>query len=342
MQNFLSFKISAKVHETTEACTFELESESGQSLHYESGQFLTLVFETAFGEKRRSYSFSSSPFEHKVCITVKKVDNGEFSRALIDRYQVGDSVFSAGVGGQFTLHAAEQAEQVFFLAAGSGITPCFAMIKELLQTTSKQVVLYYSNKSKRDIIFYDALEALRSKYAQRFQIRYFNSDAELFSERRLSHFLLPQLLQADVRVLDAKVMCYLCGPFEYMQMAEIALRSRFEPNQIRKEQFDSRERTWSPKPPDTEKHPVHLNWQGEERVLEAGYPQSILQSALKAGIVLPYSCSAGRCGACIATCVKGKVWMAYNEVLTDKEVENGRFLTCQAYPQEGEIWVEIE
>ena len=342
MQNSLSVKISAKIQETSDACTFELQSETGEALAYEAGQFITFIFKTNFAEKRRSYSFSSSPFENKARITVKRVQNGEFSRPLVDLYKVGDSLLSAGIGGQFTLAPAAAAEQVIFLAAGSGITPCFSMMKQVLFQDTKQVCLYYSNRTEADIIFKEELQELQAQFPHRLTTRYFTSDASSILERRLSHYLLPQLLQNDIKVTDDKVMCYLCGPFEYMQMAEIALRSRFAPSQIRKEQFDTTPRKISMVPPDKTKHLMHLTWQGKSYSLEAGYPTTVLNAALKAGLSLPYSCSAGRCGACIASCTKGKVWMGYNEVLTDKEVENGRFLTCQAYPQGGDIWLEIE
>ncbi|MBS1562920.1 MAG: 2Fe-2S iron-sulfur cluster binding domain-containing protein, partial [Bacteroidetes bacterium] len=58
------------------------------------------------------------------------------------------------------------------------------------------------------------------------------------------------------------------------------------------------------------------------------------------GIALPYSCEAGRCGSCAATCTKGKVWMSYNEVLLDEELAKGRILTCTGYPVGGDIELE--
>ena len=64
----------------------------------------------------------------------------------------------------------------------------------------------------------------------------------------------------------------------------------------------------------------------------AQYPVTILQAAKQKGIMLPYSCEAGKCGTCVATCLQGNVWHAYNEVLLDRELEKGRILTCTGYP----------
>ena len=71
------------------------------------------------------------------------------------------------------------------------------------------------------------------------------------------------------------------------------------------------------------------------------YPDSVLKAAKKQGLSLPYSCEVGRCGNCLAKCVKGKVWHSYNEVLTDKELENGMVLTCVAHPVGGDIELKI-
>jgi len=67
------------------------------------------------------------------------------------------------------------------------------------------------------------------------------------------------------------------------------------------------------------------------------YPDSILAAAKKQGIQMPYSCEAGRCGSCVARLTSGKVWHAYNEVLTDAELAQGLVLTCVAHPVGGAV-----
>jgi ring-1,2-phenylacetyl-CoA epoxidase subunit PaaE len=72
------------------------------------------------------------------------------------------------------------------------------------------------------------------------------------------------------------------------------------------------------------------------------YPNSILEVARKQGIELPYSCEAGRCGSCVANCTRGKVWMKFNEVLTDQEVAKGRVLICNGYPVGGDVAIQFD
>ena len=73
-------------------------------------------------------------------------------------------------------------------------------------------------------------------------------------------------------------------------------------------------------PPDTVPHQVKLSIDNSSYEFTVQYPDTILSAAKKLSIHLPYSCEAGNCGSCTATCIKGKTWMAYNEVLTDEEI----------------------
>jgi ring-1,2-phenylacetyl-CoA epoxidase subunit PaaE len=72
------------------------------------------------------------------------------------------------------------------------------------------------------------------------------------------------------------------------------------------------------------------------------YPQTILQSAKLAGVDLPYSCETGRCGTCAAVCTNGNVWMKYNEVLTDQDLQTKKILTCTGYAVYGDAELDFD
>lgn len=332
-------RITGIIVETPNTRSFVLEPMDGWQPEYRSGQFLTLVFYTPHGEKRRSYSISSSPaLKEQLQITVKKMDNGEFSRMLVYGAKVGDVLHTSGVSGMFLLPGkVEEARQYFFIAAGSGITPCFSLIKTVLAEGKSDVVLIYSNKSIDDAIFYLQLKQLESQYTERLKIRFLFSDVFNVYESRLSNWLLQQLLNDYLIAEAGKSLFYICGPFEYMQTVTITLLNRVPAETIFKENFDTLPRRIIPEPPDTEAHAVTIHINDHILHFTSQYPQSILATAKANNIDLPYSCEAGRCGSCIATCTKGKVWMAYNEVLTDREVEEGRVLVCQGYAVGGDV-----
>ncbi|HVD97260.1 MAG TPA: iron-sulfur cluster-binding domain-containing protein [Cytophagaceae bacterium] len=322
--------------ETDHAKTFVLEPVDDWKPFYKPGQFLTLVFFTKFGEKRRSYSMSSSPaLDEPLSITVKKVDNGEFSRWLLYEAKEGMILHTSGISGFFTLpEDLEETDQLFFLAAGSGITPCYSIIKTLLATTNKQVVLIYSNHHENDTIFFNELQELQYTHQSTFQLHFVQSQ----HGRRLSKWLLNILLKEYLRTEKTNTLFYLCGPFEYMQMIQISLLIEgIENDKIRKEIFTPLPPLNIPHPSDTTPHTVFIHLNGHHYKLTVQYPKTILATAKEKNISIPYSCEAGICGTCAATCLKGKVWMLYNGVLMDKEIEEGRVLTCQGFPIGGDV-----
>jgi ring-1,2-phenylacetyl-CoA epoxidase subunit PaaE len=122
-----------------------------------------------------------------------------------------------------------------------------------------------------------------------------------------------------------------------MQTAGITLLSAGIPaSNIHKENFLILQPVTRAIPPDTDPHRLIIQYDGQVYHVQAQYPKTILQAGLDAGIDLPYSCLAGRCGTCAAVCTSGKVWMSYNEVLPDEEIAKGRVLTCVGYAVGGD------
>ncbi|MDQ3278684.1 MAG: FAD-binding oxidoreductase, partial [Bacteroidota bacterium] len=71
--------------------------EEGHAVSYKAGQYLTLVRFEGGEEIRRSYSIISSPVLNELlAIGVKRVENGLFSRVLVDNAQPGDRMLTTG------------------------------------------------------------------------------------------------------------------------------------------------------------------------------------------------------------------------------------------------------
>ncbi len=338
---YRQLRISSIKPLTEECKTFILQPADDAPLPYQAGQFLTFVFSKQGGEERRSYSISSTALLNEpLSITVKRLENGEYSRKLIDYAQPGDELTSTGAGGFFVLpHNLQAYQQFFFMAAGTGITPVLPLIKTLLfGHVHTSVVLIYSNRSKETALFYDELQYLLELFAGRLVVEFLFSTSIQLGRARLGKGLLDELLARHRRVGANNILYYTCGPFEYMRMVTIVLLENRVPLQhIKKENFSTLAMFSAAKPPDTDPHHVVIQLQGQIWQLETQYPQTILAAAKNAGIQMPYSCGSGRCGSCAATCTKGKVWMSYNEVLMDDEIANGRVLTCTGYPLGGDI-----
>jgi ring-1,2-phenylacetyl-CoA epoxidase subunit PaaE len=262
---------------------------------------------------------------------------------LFDQAKVGDEIETIGASGFFTLPQSMPTDvTLFFIAAGSGITPIFSLLKEVLYKRQQKVVLIYSNRSERDTIFYHQLLQWQQQFRTRLVIHFLFSEAKDLSRARLNKLLLAELINSS-NVDKSNSLAFLCGPHDYMQMARIVLLTEnFRTESIRTEKFNSDPAPAKELPPDTASHQVTIEYQGRNISLTVKYPDSILQVAKRQGIELPYSCEAGRCGTCTATCLSGKIWMSRNEVLLDKEVEKGCVLICTGYAVGGDAQLVID
>jgi len=317
-----------------------------EDINYKAGQYLTFVYYSHTEEVRRSYSITSSPvLNEPVSIGVKRIENGLFSRKLIDNAVANDELITIGAGGLFVLpDDIENYKQVFFFAAGSGITPVFSLIKTILHAHAHiNVVLIYSNASPEKTVFLNELKALEQKSKQRFSAHFLFSNILDLSKARLHRNLIIDFLKRYAADNFSKILFYICGPQSYMRLCTYTLRENDVPlPNIKKEDFVINSvRRRDALPPDKTSHKAFINLNGKEFSFTVDYPNSILQSAKKLNIALPYSCEAGRCASCMAKCIKGKVWHSYNEVLTEKELKQGVILTCVGHPVDGDVELEI-
>lgn len=338
--------ITSIKQETAGVKTFTLSYANGENIPYVAGQFITLVFQHHNKEERRSYSISSSPaLREPLSFTVKRLDNGAYSRLLHDKAEVGDVLLTTGVAGLFTLPLQiNVAAQYFFFAAGIGITPIISLIKTLLiQKPDIEAVLVYSNRTAGDVVFFNELNELAARNGGKFRIEYLYSTAFNLSRARLNKALVRQLLNEYGKVARENMYCYVCGPFEYMRMVIYALEeSGVSDERIRKENFNVNERpAITVEPPDKNQHKVTIIHNNASQTINCQYPDTILKAARKNGIVLPYSCETGRCGSCAARCTEGNVWHSYNEVLMDMDLRHSSILTCTGYPVGGDITIEV-
>ncbi|MCB2376415.1 ferredoxin--NADP reductase [Hymenobacter sp. BT635] len=333
--------------EAPDTKSFVLVPPAGGELAYRSGQYLTLEHRQYRQQVRRSYSLSSSPAWHEPpTITVKRVDNGLLSRYLIDQARVGDTLQTLGAAGFFTLpENLSKYQQLILLAAGSGITPIFSLLKTVLREFPQlRVLLIYSNRSPATTIFRAELEQLSRQFAQQLHLELIYSIDPNLSRAHLHKDLLEALVGRHAPGPPGQTLAYLCGPLNYMRMGTYGLHEAGLPlSHIRRELFHT---TTAPVPhrvpPDTAAHQVTIRLRGTAHQLSVQYPQTILQAAKRQGLVLPYSCEAGQCGNCAARCTAGTIWMATNEVLTDRETARGLVLTCTGYPIGGDVTLEIQ
>lgn len=309
---------------------------------YKAGQFLTFLITLHGREYRRSYSLCSTPgIDPFMAVTVKRIANGEISRHIHHDWKVGDVVKSLLPSGRFTLDSMPDLQRdIFLLGAGSGITPLFSILKEALhRETSAHITLIYSNRNERSTIFYEQINELHQRFADRFTIVWLFSDPVHVTGhyRRMNNTLLEMIAPKHLKFGREKAQFFICGPSPYMRTVQFTLTFMgFHSAQLHKENFvvdTDAKLARVTIPQDSSEKQVTLKHLGKETIFKVLGNETILHAALRQGIELPYSCQGGVCGSCIARCAEGKVWMSVNEVLTDRELSQGVVLTCTGYAQ---------
>lgn len=345
---YLQLKIVAVKDETPGTRTYYLENTAPEPVVYQAGQFLTFIIQLYNKEHRRSYSFSSTPgIDEHMAVTIREKENGEISRYLLRTWKPGDIITAVEPSGRFTFEPATGERDIFLMAAGSGITPVFSLLKQMLrEEPAAKITLIYSNTTPERTIFYEQLRTLENGHPRLKILFLFSNDPDNHhTYRRLNNILLELLVNEHLLFHKDAAQFFLCGPPEYMRMILLTLHFMgFGDAQLHKENFvitTEAKLARTSLPTDDTPRQVNILLRNETYTLAIPANQTILSYALEHDVPLPYSCKGGVCGSCTALCTSGKVWMSVNEVLTDKELAEGLVLTCVGYPVSDQIDIEL-
>ncbi len=345
---YLQLRIVDIRKETPGTNTYYLENTAPEPVVYQAGQFLTFIIRLDQKEHRRSYSFSSTPgIDPLMAVTIREKENGEISRYVLRTWKKGDIVTAVEPSGRFTFEPSQEERDIFLLAAGSGITPVFSLLKQMLRDEpASKITLIYSNSSPERTIFYEQLRTLEQQHPRLKILFLFSNDPDSHhAYRRLNNILLELLVNEHLLYHKAATQFFLCGPPEYMRMILLTLHFMgFKEAQLHKENFVITTEAKLAKttlPTDDTLREVNILLRNETYTLAVPANQTILSYALEHDVPLPYSCKGGVCGSCTALCTGGKVWMSVNEVLTDKELAEGLILTCVGYPASEKVDIEL-
>lgn len=357
MEIRIKLRIREKVKETERVATLVLEPLT-RDFNYRPGQFLTFIFK-GLGAKefRRSYSFSSTPgVDSFPTITVKKMPNGSASRYLVDQAQVGDILEAIPPAGQFFLpESSGKFRDIFLIGGGSGVTPLFSILKQILHfETESRVTLILANSNEQVLIFRKQLRQLAKEFPNQLKVIHFLSDTKmLLSElraleapaeiriQRMSNALVAQLVEQHLHFNRRDAQFFLCGPKTLMLKASQMLRyMQFDENQIHQEIFGIIEPYRPPRDVYKDSQ-VRIQFLGKNFLVPVKAGDTILEAAEKMGLELPYSCRSGICTTCTGRCTSGKVEMFTNEGQINTDMSNGVVFTCVGYPLTDKVEIEI-
>jgi ring-1,2-phenylacetyl-CoA epoxidase subunit PaaE len=348
MSSFYKLNIKEVRRETKDSVSvlFNVPLEFKDFYSFVAGQYVNLKLTLDGVEIRRAYSICSSPESGELRIAIKAVSSGAFSQFANTKLKAGDTLEVGTPEGKFTFEPdAAKLKNYAAFVAGSGITPVFSIIQNVLNSEPKSTfVLVYGNKTPEDTIFHQQLHDLHLKNVGRFFIHYVYSktkvDGELFGriEKSTVNFVLNN--KHKEKEFDKY---YLCGPEEMITAVSTVLKEHNVADKNIKFELFSTSTKENKAASSHEGHTkITVLVDDEETTFEMSQKQTLLEAALKQGIDAPYSCQGGICSSCLARIKSGTAEMKKNSILTDGEIAQGLILTCQAHPTSTEIFVDYD
>ncbi len=205
----ITWTVKEKRSEAPDVETIILEAE-GERPSFIAGQYLTVRlsgFEPAEG---KSYSISSIPRDTHLSLTVKAM--GNFSRAILS-HNAGDALTTSLPYGFFHPESDECGPRAF-VAGGIGISPILSIIEDLLVNGyTENLTLFYSNRTRADIVFKKRIDALVREYSN-FTAHYFitreKECGEEYTEGRMtSEYITTHLTHS------AENDFFICGSIDF-------------------------------------------------------------------------------------------------------------------------------
>ena len=190
--------IDKLIKENQDTVSVYFKTEDKAFYNYEAGQYLTLKIKIGGKTYNRCFSLSSSPkIDDFLRITVKL--KGEVSHYFYNTSKSGDIVESLLPVGDFTFTPDKTVENSYVMVAGgSGITPLYSMIMQMLQFEPKsKVTLLYTNRKEENNTFKKELNHLAFQYPK-FEYLEFISSKNRIGKTDL------------IKGIDS--IYYICGP----------------------------------------------------------------------------------------------------------------------------------
>lgn len=254
---------------------------------FRAGQHVNIGVEIGGARLTRSYSLSEAPrADGRIAITVKRIEGGRMSAHLHDRACVGDVISLDQAFGEMTWREADGGW--LFLAAGSGITPLMALVREhAARGMPVPLTLLYWARTREELCFADELLKLSDAHA--------NFTVHCLLTRETDGGDAPQgridAAQLSARVPDlATRHVYACGPGGFVETARTLASGAARSFQA--EAFTPLPQAFE----DSGEAQVTLQRSGRQLTVPRG--QSLLAALEAAGLKPASGCRMGICNTC--------------------------------------------
>ena len=340
------------VHRDADALIVGFEVPAGlrETFAFKPGQYLTLRAMVAGEDLRRSYSICSGLDDGNLRVGLRLLPGGAFSGWALHAIRVGQAMDVLPPQGRFSVALDPAARRhVLFIAAGSGITPMLSLIKTLLvREPHTRCTLVYGNRRLATTMFREELDDLKNRHLARLSLHHVFSreaqDAPLFNGR-LEEPCITAFLRSLVPAKSVDE-AFVCGPAGMIDAAVAALAAAgVSEDRVHVERFGDVNAATAHhvEAGDADQARITLVIDGLGRDVEFRLSDpSILDSARRCGLDVPYACKAGVCSTCKGKLLEGQVRMDRNFALTPAEVEQGFVLCCQSHPLSARVVITLD
>ncbi|HEV2673603.1 MAG TPA: iron-sulfur cluster-binding domain-containing protein [Aliidongia sp.] len=315
--------------ETAAIKTFVFEP--SQPMAHEAGQALALSLSVDGTPLTRTFSISSAPEDGGLIeVTVKAHAQGIAGPWLHRNLAVGHRIEARRPFGRFTLARRRPDAPLALISAGSGATPLMSMLRQLARTTPRaDVTWFHTARAASEILFAAELVRLQESMPNlRVAVTLTVPGAGWFgyrgrATRRLLSVAVPDLARRDT---------FCCGPHGFMDEVKLIFAAEGgPPDHFHTEAFRPRSQ-----PSAGERLPAPMADGPEfalrigERVLGMHAGETILQAALRQGVVIPCGCGQGLCGTCRIRMVDGTVDLRHQGGISAEDEAEGFILACSS------------
>ncbi|MDD0972490.1 pyridoxamine 5'-phosphate oxidase family protein [Pseudomonas fontis] len=347
--NWRALQVVNIVKESESIRSFYLQASEGMSLPgFAAGQHLPVrfVLDGQASAAIRTYSVSSAPADELLRISVKR--DGVVSAHLHDRVKVGDLIEARAPQGQFTV-VADERRPLVLIAAGVGITPLLAMLREVIYqgkriNRMRATWLFQSARTLGELAFSEELDKLVALAGDKVRVVRLLSQPEpgvrvgegFDWQGRMDVERLKSVLPLD------DYDYYLCGPGSFTQALYDGLRGlRIQDDRIHAETFgpstlvrdvEVAVAAVAQPPMAIESVKVLFASSAKEARWEPG-AGSLLELAEARGLNPEFSCRGGSCGTCRTRLLSGQVHYLHPPA---EVVPEGEVLICCAVPALGD------
>ena len=342
------------------AIAFAVPEELIEKFDFQPGQYLTLRSKIDGVDVRRSYSICSTHShlrrKRELVVGIRPMQGGVFSNWAAGSLKAGDTLAVMPPEGRFVSKRPRALHRVAF-AAGSGITPILSIMASTLEDQPEsKFTLVYGNRSMNSVMFNEALQDLKDRFADRLTlIHIFSRQAQEVDllEGRIDAAKVQHIIDKLLPVASMDEV-FVCGPEAMIEVTEKALLDAGVPSkQIHTERVTSptlekltpearQAAVANLKVPPSGKVALTVVLDGKAHALHMNLDEHVLDAAMAAGLDLPFSCKGGVCATCRCKVMNGSVAMDKNFGLETWETDKGFVLSCQSRPTSEAVTISFD